>query len=257
MANYREANNELRKKIENYSYGLRDYLWQGEGYSVFNGLDESRDEKVAIRVVDLRRDATIKDILGSEIDIIKRLKHGNVLRTLDVFSTVNNCYIITDLCPDGSLQDRINQRGLFQEFEAIGIFKHVMAGWLYLLKERIIHGSLEPKHLLFDHNKVVIGGFSCSRREGKPAKKIPEFTYYQSPESTIDEVSSFKGDIWSLGTILYMLIHGNFPWQCNSKQEYLQKAGKTSLDLSPDLSAHTADFLKRTLTPFENRLSEN
>ena len=140
--NHKDGSNDLRKKIEHYSYGLRDFLYQSEGYNVFYGLDEARGEKVAIRVVDLRRHPAVKDALGAEIDIIKRLRHPNILHTLDVFSTVNNCYIITELYPDGNLQERIRQRGRFVEDEALSIFRQIVSGWRYLLKERVIHANL-------------------------------------------------------------------------------------------------------------------
>ena len=256
MINKDGGSNDLRKKIEHYSYGLRDFLWQSEGYNVFYGLDESRGEKVAIRVVDLRRHPQVKEALGAEIDIIKRLKHPNILNTLDVFSTVNNCYIITELYPDGSLEDRMRQRGRFDESEALSIFKQIVNGWVYLVKERVIHANLEPGHLLLDHSRVTISGFGCSRREGKAPKNKPSFTLYQSPESLRDDLSSFKGDIWSLGTILYVLLHGDFPWKCQDRDDFARKAGRTPLDMSPDLSKSVVDFLIRSLAPVEQRLNE-
>ena len=38
----KECNNDLRKKIEHYSYGLRDFISQSEGYNLFYGLDEAK-----------------------------------------------------------------------------------------------------------------------------------------------------------------------------------------------------------------------
>jgi hypothetical protein len=58
----KENRNELRKKIENYSYGLNDHLDTGHKSNTFRGLNEQTEEKVAIKVVDLR---------GKEPDFVK------------------------------------------------------------------------------------------------------------------------------------------------------------------------------------------
>jgi hypothetical protein len=44
---------ELRKKIENYSYGLSDHLHLSPKGNIFQGINEQNDEKVAIKVVDI------------------------------------------------------------------------------------------------------------------------------------------------------------------------------------------------------------
>lgn len=50
----RENRNELRKKIEDYSYGLNDHLDLAHKGNTFKGFNEQTEQKVAIKVVDLR-----------------------------------------------------------------------------------------------------------------------------------------------------------------------------------------------------------
>jgi len=90
--------NELRKKVEHYSYGLNDHLDLTKRTNIFRGINESTEEKVAIKVVDIRHkdtDPAIRDHLSIEIEAIKKVIHPNVIHVLDIYSTVNNCYIIT------------------------------------------------------------------------------------------------------------------------------------------------------------------
>mgnify|MGYP000452784116 FL=1 len=47
-------NNEMRKKIEDYSYGLTDLIGKGYSSSVFRGINEKSKEQVAIKVIDLK-----------------------------------------------------------------------------------------------------------------------------------------------------------------------------------------------------------
>lgn len=48
-------------------------------------------------------------MLNRQIKIIQISKHDNVIRCIDVLKSSNNCYIITEYCPDGDLQKFINQ----------------------------------------------------------------------------------------------------------------------------------------------------
>jgi len=44
------------------------------------------------------------------------MNHKNIIRCLDVHSSINNCYIITELCQDGDLDQYIKKhQGISQE----------------------------------------------------------------------------------------------------------------------------------------------
>lgn len=43
------------------------------------------------------------------MEIIKSLKHPNILRCYDILITDNNCYIVTEYCENGELKIFIDQ----------------------------------------------------------------------------------------------------------------------------------------------------
>jgi serine/threonine-protein kinase ULK2 len=47
-------NNDLRKKIEDYSYGLKDVIGRGFSSVVYRGTNDKTKEKVAVKVIDIR-----------------------------------------------------------------------------------------------------------------------------------------------------------------------------------------------------------
>ena len=55
----------MRKKIEDYSYGLTDLIGKGYSSSVFRGINEKTRQQVAIKVIDLRslKDRNAKQML--------------------------------------------------------------------------------------------------------------------------------------------------------------------------------------------------
>lgn len=90
-----------RKKIENFSYGLNDAIGKGYSSQVYKGRNDSTDEPVAVKVIDLKmlKCEINRTLLASEIDILKSMKNVPHILTLhEVYTTKNNTYIITELC---------------------------------------------------------------------------------------------------------------------------------------------------------------
>ncbi len=54
MPSKQAQQNELRKRIENYSYGLNDRIGVGFSSTVYRGANESTKDQVAIKVIDLK-----------------------------------------------------------------------------------------------------------------------------------------------------------------------------------------------------------
>jgi serine/threonine protein kinase len=107
----RQENN-LRKKIEDYSYGLIDVLADNVASKIYKGMKENTKETVAIKVIDIKgfKNKQDKKALEIEIDVLRKVHHSNILRCLDVYSTFNNCYIITEYCDGGDLKSVLDQR---------------------------------------------------------------------------------------------------------------------------------------------------
>lgn len=40
---------------------------------------------------------------------------------------------------------------------------------------------------------------------------------YMSPEALKKNIYSIKNDIWSIGIIVYELLHGETPWECKTE----------------------------------------
>jgi serine/threonine protein kinase len=52
-------------------------------------------------------------LLNREIQLLRDIKHQNVISCLDVLMTANNCYIVTEYCPQGDLGSIIAKKGTF------------------------------------------------------------------------------------------------------------------------------------------------
>ena len=59
-----KQHNDVRKKIEDYSYGLVDIVSRGTLGTVYAGVHDKTNEKVAIKVIDSK---TIKNLNGKYV----------------------------------------------------------------------------------------------------------------------------------------------------------------------------------------------
>lgn len=79
------------------------------------------------------RTAALKDLLKSEIEILKIVHHQNCLRCLDIFTSNNNCYIVTELCNEGDLESKVvRNRGALEEPQCKKFISDIYQGLHYL-----------------------------------------------------------------------------------------------------------------------------
>lgn len=130
-------------------------------------MNNSSNEKVAIKVIDLSRlyEATMHKLLHSEIEIIKKLSHVNVLKCIDVFMTANNCYIVTELCNGGDLAAEIKKKGRLRGVEALRIMLEIARAVEYMGGMDIIHRDIKPANILLNGGGVKIGDFGFAKIE--------------------------------------------------------------------------------------------
>ena len=108
-------------------------------------------------------------MVRNEIMSLKRVSQENsgVVSLVDYFETMNNLYLVTDLCQGGELFDRICERGSYYEKDAAHIIRTVLKAVEFLHDRDIVHRDLKPENLLFrdrsEHSDLLIADFGLSR----------------------------------------------------------------------------------------------
>ena len=128
--------------IGKYSYSPKKLLGEGSFGKVYEGKNDKTQEKVAIKLINLKqlpKDPYYQLQLANEIKALKSINHSNILHLFEVLSLDQNCYIITEFCEDGNLKDRLNHLNLIPDLEALNIYSQIVDGFQALLKKNIIH----------------------------------------------------------------------------------------------------------------------
>ena len=208
---------EGEKKIEKYQFNLKKMLGQGSYAIVYLGRVIDTQQPVAVKVIDKRIFSNAYNVknIQSEIDIMKKVAHENIVQLYDIYQTTNNMYIVTELCQDGDLLKLLQRRKKIPEGEAKMLLKDIVNGTKYLHKSGIIHRDLKPANILIKEGPCKLSDFGFAKslqNEDVIMKSIVGTPLYMSPQILQKEKYTSKSDLWSIGLIYYEMLHGRTPW---------------------------------------------
>ena len=139
------------------------------------------------------------EMLKREVEIMKAVRHPNIIEVVEVFDEPDFLHIVTELCRGGELFDRIiaktsSREKHFSEADAVGILAQILeaVGYCHGLEPPVVHRDLKPENFLFvteaddtavDRRKTarswpstasaVAAGASCSATSDATALRAP------------------------------------------------------------------------------------
>ncbi|CAD8061194.1 unnamed protein product [Paramecium sonneborni] len=149
---------------------------------------------------------------NSELDILLKLKHPNVINVYECFRDQNSTIIVMDHCQKGDLWNMIQYRII--EGKNRGYTQKIVEQWLvqllmglaYIHENNILHRDLKSSNILIrEDGQLKIADFGVAKilSGDQMAKTITGSPFYLSPEITQGLDYSYSSDLWSLGCILF------------------------------------------------------
>ncbi|XP_037352575.1 serine/threonine-protein kinase Nek2 [Talpa occidentalis] len=161
-----------------------------------------------------------KQMLVSEVNLLRELKHPNIVRYYDriIDRTNTTLYIVMEYCEGGDLASVISKGTKERQYLEEEFVLRVMTQLTLALKEchrrsdgghTVLHRDLKPANVFLDAKQnVKLGDFGLARilnHDTSFAKTFVGTPYYMSPEQMSRMSYNEKSDIWSLGCLLYEL----------------------------------------------------
>ena len=125
----------------------------------------------------------------------------------------------------------------------------------------ILHRDLKPENLLmFDNDIVKITDFGWSAEQSDVRNTFCGTQEYLAPEMIEGSGHDEKLDVWTLGILVYELIHGKTPFfnagkgvDVRQQRRMIEKSiMKGKYDMDPKLSKSTKDVIRAMLQPRKN-----
>ena len=147
-------------------YKFVKLIGKGAFGKVTLGIHKLTQKKVAIKTVDkaLMKDEYSKRKLLQEVYLLKKVRHTNVIRLLEVFESPNHLLMVMEYAGDGDLLQYVKKKKRLGESEARGIFRQVVYGLAHCHCRSVLHRDIKLDNILIDNNGVVkICDFGVSR----------------------------------------------------------------------------------------------
>ncbi|KAK2657765.1 hypothetical protein Ddye_010817 [Dipteronia dyeriana] len=185
--------------------------------------------EVAIKEIATGRlNKKLQESLMSEIFILKRINHRNIIRLHDIIEVPGKINIVLEYCRGGDLSMYIQRHRCVQEETAKQFMQQLADGLQVLRDNNLIHRDLKPQNLLLttDDNNAVLKiadfGFARSLQPRGLAETLCGSPLYMAPEIMQLQKYDAKADLWSVGTILFQLVTGRTPFTGNNQIQLLQ-----------------------------------
>ena len=227
----------------------------GQVYLAMNILNK---KCYAIKHMDKKKLYSLLHSLNSiqkEIEIQSRIDHPNIVSLLYVKETNYTYDLIMEYASDGSLFHYIRKYKGLSEDKTFSLFMQVVNAINFLHQNDLIHRDIKPENLLmFGDNLVKLCDFGwCVKLEGHQRSTFCGTTEYMSPELVNHEGYGKEIDVWSLGILLYEMIHGYSPFRPNkpkfNERDVMDNIKNHNLIFGKKVSEECKDLIYHLLDP--------
>lgn len=197
-------------------------LGAGQSGTVSKVLHLPSQKTMAKKVVHLETKEVVQSQIIRELKIMHECDSPFIIGFYGTFIHESNVVICMEYIDCGSLEHIFKLTGPFPEFMLKHIAYSVLQGLIYLYDtHKIIHRDVKPSNVLMNSKgKIKLCDFGVSRELiNSMADTFVGTSTYMSPERIQGGVYSIKGDVWSLGIMLYELASGKMAFQDETKKE--------------------------------------
>lgn len=198
-------------------YRLEKKLGAGGMGDVYEALDTYLQRRVAVKLVRaaIAAEPTAARRFLAEARAIARLRHSHVVPIHEIDQRDGELYIVMELLPGGTLQDRLHAVGYLPWVEATRHIASVARALEAAHAAGMVHRDVKPSNILLDEAgaaKLADFGLvkladpgSAGVTTGGMALGTPHF---MSPEQCRGERVDARSDLYSLGATYYTLLTG-------------------------------------------------
>ncbi|MCP2252237.1 serine/threonine protein kinase [Prauserella aidingensis] len=215
-------------------YRLDGLLARGGMSSVYRGLDTRLDRPVAIKIMDSRfaDDRSFVERFEREARSAAKLHHPHVVAVHDQgFDDTpggeqRRAFLVMELVDGGTLRDLLDERGALTLPQVLTIAEDVLSALGAAHAAGLVHRDVKPENVLIGRGGqagsgvVKVGDFGLVRAVSATANTtgsvILGTVAYLSPEQVTSGSAGERGDVYSVGILLYEMLTGHVPYTADT-----------------------------------------
>lgn len=230
--------------LDNFKF--YEKVGRGAHADVYRGRNLRTNQVVAIKQIPLERDHDLRALMG-EIDLLKILKHENIVKYHGFVKTLNSLNVFLEYCAGGSLRQLYKKQGHgFLDSQIVLYVRPILHGLGYLHAQGVVHRDVKAANvLLTDSGKVKLADFGVATKVATLHNTVVGTPNWMAPETVLGgEGICTASDVWSLGATIIELFTTNPPYHELNPMATLHAIGTDDHPpLPPGLTPLAKDFL--------------
>ena len=210
-----------RRQPQIAGYRVVKTIAESAAAAVYLARNDDLAQPVALKVQALKGRYEVTDAdrqrFVRECQILSSLNHRSIADVLDFGITDDYLYLALEYFPCGSLRDRL--KNPVSEADAVNYARQIGEALQVLHAALIVHRDLKPSNLMLtDDNRVILIDFgSASMRLAASDLSRSDLCtgtpYYVCPEQIDNRDPDGRGDLYSLGIVMYEMLVGELPYK--------------------------------------------
>jgi serine/threonine protein kinase len=203
-------------------YEVLEQIGRGGMAVIYRAYDPSQDRYVALKVVapHLSDDPNFEERFRREAEMLKRLKHPNIVEIEDVGESDGYTYLVMPFLELGTLTDWLRESPVSPRHGA-RLMRQLSEALQFAHYQGIVHRDVKSSNVLLDdYGNALLSDFGLARDQDQHSSLTGSMLVgspdYISPELVRGEKANALSDQYSLGVILFLLTSRRLPFEAES-----------------------------------------
>ena len=210
-------------------YQLQELIGEGGMAVVYKATDNRLNRSVAVKIMrdEFAADEEFKRRFCSESQAVAMLSHPNIMAVYDVSHNDQIEYIVMELINGITLKQYLDKKGAIGWRETLHFAKQIAKALVHAHERGIIHRDIKPQNImLLRDGTIKVADFGIAALENEASEMTGQAIgsiHYIAPEQARGEYPNARGDVYSLGIVMYEMLTGKLPYTGDTLSEIALK----------------------------------
>lgn len=168
--------------------------------------------------------------MAEQVLLLRNLNHANIVKTHEIFITMDYIYEIVEFCAGKKLFEHIIAEGKLSDREAANIMHRTLSAVNYMHGKQVCHRDIKPEHIIFEDSSMLVQcqlriidfSTACYVADGEVMTRRVTTPHYASPQ-VFSERYTRLCDLWACGVVMHLILLG-YPRREKALQRNLANA---------------------------------